>query len=107
MDCTTSESNVYTVCDLNGSLSLRQAQCTHLYMTSLHSGLCVTCYLAHGLSSFLFSFLLFRVALAAYGSSQARGLIGAAAASLCHNHSNTGSKPCLQPSPQLTATLDP
>ena len=31
----------------------------------------------------------------AYGSSQARGLIGAAAASLHHSHGNVGSKPCL------------
>ena len=33
-------------------------------------------------------FLLFRATLAAYGGSQARGLIGAIAASLCHSHSN-------------------
>ena len=32
--------------------------------------------------------LLFRAALAAYGSSQARDQIGAAAASLCHSYSN-------------------
>ena len=31
----------------------------------------------------------------AYGSSQARGQIGAAAASLHHSHSNSGSEPCL------------
>ena len=43
----------------------------------------------------------------AYGSSLARGRIGATAASLHHSHSNTGSEPCLQPTPQLTATLDP
>ena len=40
----------------------------------------------------------------AYGGSQARGLIGAVA-SLCQGHSNSGSEPCLQPTPQLTATL--
>ena len=34
---------------------------------------------------FLFLFFLFRAALAAYGSSQARGLIGATAASLHHS----------------------
>ena len=35
-----------------------------------------------------FIFLLFRVALTAYGGSQARGLIRATATSLHHNHSN-------------------
>ena len=36
----------------------------------------------------LFVFCLFRAALMAYGSSQARGQIGATAASLRHSHSN-------------------
>ena len=35
----------------------------------------------------------------AYGGSQARGLIGAVAAGLHQGHSNTGSEPCLQPTP--------
>ena len=43
---------------------------------------------------------------AAYGGSQARGRIGAVAAGLCQSHSNEGSEPHLQPTPQLTATLD-
>ena len=55
----------------------------------------------------LFCFLLFRATPAAYGSSQARGCIGAAAAGPRHSHSNVGSKPRLQPIPQLMATLDP
>ena len=38
-----------------------------------------------------FSFLLFRGISAAYESSQARGRMGAAAASLHHNHSSIGS----------------
>ena len=42
-----------------------------------------------------FSFLLFRATPAVYGSSQARGRIGAAAANLYHSHSNAGSKPHL------------
>ena len=55
-----------------------------------------------------FLFLLFlRAAHVAHGSSQARGLIGASAVSLHHSHSNTGSGPCLQTIPQLTAMLDP
>ena len=36
-----------------------------------------------------------RLAPAAYGSSQARGRVGAAAASLHHSHSHAGSRPCL------------
>ena len=44
---------------------------------------------------------------AAYGGSQARGLIGAVATSLRHSHSNTRSKLHLQPTLQLTATPDP
>ena len=43
---------------------------------------------------------------AAYGGSQARGPIGAVATSLRQSHSNAGSEPCLQPTPQLTATPD-
>ena len=35
--------------------------------------------------------VFFRAAPVAYGSSQARGQIGAAAASLYHSHSNAGS----------------
>ena len=42
----------------------------------------------------------------AYGSSQARGWIGAATAGLCHSHSNVGSKPHLRPTPQLAAMSD-
>ena len=58
---------------------------------------------------FIYLFLLFRAAPVAYGCSQARGQIGAAAAGLCHSHSNPGSDsdPCLRPTPQLMATLDP
>ena len=55
----------------------------------------------------IFFLLLFRVAPVAYRVSQARGQIGATAASLYHSHSNVGSKPCLQPTPQLMAMPDP
>ena len=37
----------------------------------------------------------------AYGDSQARGRIAAVAANLHHSHSNAGSEPYLQPTPQL------
>ena len=40
----------------------------------------------------------------AYGSSQARGQIGAVAAGLHHNHSNARPEPRLRPAPQLTTT---
>ena len=57
---------------------------------------------------FLFSFLLlFRVTPVAYESSQARGSIRPAAAGLRQSHSNTESKLCLQPTPQLMAMPDP
>ena len=62
-----------------------------------------------GLSSYLYIFIfcLFGAAPMAYGGSQARGGIGTIAAGLHHSHSNTGSKMRLQPTLQLTATLDP
>ena len=50
---------------------------------------------------------MFRAAPAAYGGSQAKGLIRATAARLRHSHSNARSEPRLQPTPQLTATPDP
>ena len=43
----------------------------------------------------------------AYRGSQARGPAGATAAGLCHSHSNGGSEPRPQPTPQLTAMPDP
>ena len=56
---------------------------------------------------FFFVFCLFRATPGAYGGSQARGRIGAVAASLHYSHNNTESEPCLQITPQLTATPDP
>ena len=59
-------------------------------------------------SFFFFSvFCLSRAAPVAYGGYQARGPIRAVAASLRQSHSNAESKPCLPPTPQLTAMLDP
>ena len=58
--------------------------------------------------SFFLAFLPFSWAdPAAYGGSQAMGQIGAVATSLHQSHSNAGSEPPLQPTPQLTATPDP
>ena len=56
---------------------------------------------------YLFIYLLFRATSSAYGGSQARGLIGAVAADLCHSHRNARSEPRLQHTLQLTATPDP
>ena len=56
---------------------------------------------------FNFIFCRFGATPAAHGGSQARGPIGAAAAGLPPGPSNTGSEPHLQPTPQLTAMLDP
>ena len=56
---------------------------------------------------FVFAFVFSRAAPVAYGGSQARGLIGAVAASLHQSHSNARSEPHLQPTLQLVATLDP
>ena len=54
------------------------------------------------------TFLCFFMATpAAYGSSQARGQIGAAAAGLRLSHSNPGSGLRLQATPQLMAMPDP
>ena len=50
-------------------------------------------------------FLVGGAAFAAYENSQARGLIGAAAAGL--RHSNARSEPHLGPIPQLMAALAP
>ena len=56
---------------------------------------------------FVLFFFFLRAAPMAYGDSQARGQVGAVAASLHHSHSNVGSEPHLRPTPQLTATPDP
>ena len=55
-----------------------------------------------------FSFFVFsRPTPVAYAGSQAMGPIGPIAASLHHSHSNSGSDPHLQPTPQFMATPDP
>ena len=52
-------------------------------------------------------FGFFRATLTAYGSSQARGGIRAAAAGLHHSYSNTGFEPHLQSSSRLAGMPDP
>ena len=48
-----------------------------------------------------------RAAPTVYESSQARGPFGAVATGLHHSHMNARSEQRLQPTAQLTATLDP
>ena len=69
----------------------------------------ISCNIMLGKSFFFFflTFSLFRATPMPYGGSQARGLMGAVAASLCQSHSNAGSKPRLSPTPEHTATLNP
>ena len=57
-------------------------------------------------TNFFFLLLPFRAVPVVYGSSLARGRIGATAAGRHYSHSYTVSKLHLQPTPQLTATQD-
>ena len=59
------------------------------------------------LQFFFHFFVLFTTTLAAYGSSRARGGIGAVAAGLHHSHCDTGSESHLLPTWQLKAMSDP
>ena len=61
----------------------------------------------NSLFNFFFIFCLYKATAAAYGGSQARGLIGAVADSLHQSHSNARSELRLWPTPQLMATPDP
>ena len=62
----------------------------------------LTCYFL-----FFLSFFFLRAATVAYGDSQARVQIRAAAAGLHHSHIRTRSEVCQQPIPELKATPDP
>ena len=74
-----------------------------LCKTSVQSKMCVL----HGFGCpHSFFFLgLFTAALAAHRGSQARGPIGAVAASPCQSHAR--SEPSFRPTPQLMAMTDP
>ena len=72
--------------------------------TYFHTGLCpLQKKLANSCSKrqTFFHFLLLRAEPSAYGCSQTRGWIGAAAAGLHHSHSHTRSKLHPRPTPQL------
>jgi len=66
--------------------------CTNL-LSHLHCRRLPEIVLLFYLFIYLFIYCLFRATPVAYGGSQARGLIGAVAAGLCHSHSNAGSEP--------------
>ena len=83
------------------NINLKSPKNEHRLYKSLETTIIV-----YSLYKFFF-FLLFLAAPVAYGVSQARGWIGAVATGLSHNHCNTRSKPCLQPTPQLMAMPDP
>ena len=57
--------------------------------------------------SIFFVFCLFRAKPMEHGHFQARGLTRGRAASLHQSHSNGGSEPPLQPTPQLMAMQNP
>ena len=82
-------------------------QCIGIYI--LFTYLCT--FMAHNshtinLNIFIYC-LFFRATSMAYGGSQARGWIRAAAAGLCHSHSNVESEARLWPKTKLTAMLPP
>ena len=84
-------------------------QCWILSLLS-HPGILSVLFMTSSLSRYEFLFLLlffYRLAPAAYGSSWARGQIGAAAASQPHNHSNAGSELHLRPRSHHGDLLDP
>jgi len=75
-------------------------------LASIREGPCAFCYGGYEPLSFFLLLLFFRASPKAYGGSYARGQIRSVDAGLHHSHSNTGSEPYLQPTPQLMATLD-
>ena len=80
---------------LDGSSDTQDPLSLHLQLYSRALPLC-----------FVFGFVCFFQAVpVAYGSSQARGHIGTAAAGLHHSRSNIGSKLHLHPMPWLAAAL--
>ena len=86
----------------------RKLQVCHLISWNLSFYIWANRYkLSEPFKCFLFIFVFSRAAPAVYRSSQARGLLGAVAASLHHSHSKAGSETHLQPIPQLTAMPDP
>ena len=89
-------------------MKVEEMSCSNLIMmavaTIIHNYLVIILF-PNGI--LIFFFLIFSAPPLAYGSSQARGQIGPAAACLHHSHSNLGSEPHLQPIPQLTAMRDP
>jgi len=92
---------------LNPLSEARDQTCILVVTSQVLNLLSYSCPLAFVFFFFFFFLVFSRAAFAAYGGSQARGLIGAIAASLYHSHSHVGSELPLRPTPQLMATPDP
>ena len=98
---------------LAGLLTSRPLSLVHRWLFSLivftwsflRMHLCPNLFIRTPVTLFVLSFS--RATPMAFGGSQARGLIGAVAARLCHSHSNARSELRLQPTPKLTAIPDP
>ena len=102
----------WTVCILDEAFSWWLKDSLAEWERVLELCMCVVesqiCYLLPDWPNFLESlFFLFRTTLAAYGSFQATGQIGNAAASVCHSHSHARSKLYLWPTLQLVVMQDP
>ena len=69
--------------------------------------ICISLMISDAEHLFFFFFFLFRATPEVYGSSQAIGWRGAAAAGLYHSHSNSRSELHLWPMPQFAAMLEP
>ena len=100
---------------ISNNIPVSHHSCKHLCLVVLtSSSICyshigfffVLYFLFFNFLAFYF-FCLFAAAALAYGGSQSRSQARAAAAGLCHRHSNVRSELCLWPTPQLTAAPDP
>ena len=93
--------------DLLGSVSLLQQKKKGYYIKLFLLTHKIAEYIYFNTTAISYFLNFFRATPTAYVGSQARGWMGAVAAGLHHSSSNTGFEPHLQPTPQLTAMLDP
>ena len=99
------ETELKSQCDNVISLTHWATRELPAYFNILHHVLFIPKFTSMWLANKGFYFFIFlRAAPVTYGSSQARGQIRAAAASLHHRHSNARPEQRLRPAPQLMAT---